>query len=78
MNLTLLHEQRVSRSVVLFRSVGEPGAGHAFAEAAFHDKIPFETAELLVEEIVGQLDQADHHIGGDERVLVFDAFLKVS
>jgi hypothetical protein len=31
---------------------------------------------LLVEKVIGQLDLADHHIGGDERVGVFDAFLK--
>ena len=51
------------------RSVGEAGEGHPFAETTFLEKILFETADLLVGKIVGQLDQANHHIGRNERVL---------
>ena len=44
------------------------GTGHAFAQAAFIDEGLFQTAELLVEQIVGLVDQADDRIGRDFRV----------
>jgi hypothetical protein len=38
----------------------QAGAGHAFAEAAFFEEILFEPADLLlVEEVVGLVDQAN-------------------
>jgi hypothetical protein len=46
------------------------------AEAALFEEILFEPPELLVEEVFCQLDQSDHHIGGDQWVGVFDAFLE--
>src|SRR5438477_9790173 len=60
----------------LFGSWRQSGAGHAFAKAAFFEEILLEPPELLVEKVAGQLDQSDHHIGGDERVGVFDASLE--
>ena len=50
------------------RAFGEAGAGHAFAQAAILYKGLFQPAELLVKEVVGQFDQANHHIGGNRRV----------
>ena len=55
-------------------SYGKASAGHALAEAALVEKRLLELAELLVEEIAGQFNQADHHVGGNERVGVLDAF----
>src|SRR5438309_1816900 len=44
------------------------GAGHALAQAAFSQEILFESAELLVEQVVGLVNQADenvcHDVGG--------------
>ena len=41
----------------------EAGAGHAFAEAAFFEEVFFEAADLLVEEVVGLVDEADGDVG---------------
>ena len=54
----------------------EARSRHSFAEAAFFEEILFEPPDLLVEKVVGQLDQSDYHVGGDEWVGVFDAFLE--
>ena len=45
----------------------EAGAGHALAQAAFFEEISLETAELLVEEIVRLMDEADEDVGDDLR-----------
>jgi hypothetical protein len=37
----------------------EPGTGHALAQAAFLEEIPFEALELLVEQVVGLVDEAN-------------------
>lgn len=37
--------------------------GHAFAEAAVVDEFGFEGFKLLVEEVVGLVDQADGDVG---------------
>ena len=51
--------------------VFEAGAGHAFAEAAFLHEVFFEPADLLVEEVVGLVDDADRDVGqGSGRVLL--------
>lgn len=44
---------------------GETGAGHAFAEAALFEKIAFEPPELLVEQVVGLVNEADEDVGND-------------
>jgi hypothetical protein len=41
-----------------FGAVGATGTGHALAQAAFLKKVAFESAQLLIEEVVGELDQA--------------------
>src|SRR5207247_8539760 len=56
----------------LFSPFGEASTGHALAQPAFFEKILFEPPELLIKQVARQFDQADHHIGGDERVGVFD------
>ena len=61
-------------ALVVFAAGGEAGAAHAFAQAAFFQEIPFEAAELLVEQVVGELDEADHDVGGDGGVGMLDAF----
>ena len=58
----------------LFGPGGQAGSSDALAKTAFVQEILFEAAELLVEQIVGELDETDHHIGGDGRVGVLDAF----
>jgi hypothetical protein len=37
----------------------EAGARHAFADAAVFEEVLFEAAELLIEQVVGLVDQAD-------------------
>lgn len=39
--------------------------GHAFAEAALLDEFLFEAADLLVEEVVGLVEEADCDVGND-------------
>jgi hypothetical protein len=46
---------------------GEPCAGHALAQAAFLEEILLEPADLLVEEIVGLVDEADQDVGDQVR-----------
>ena len=55
--------ERDLRFVGLFGALGEAGAGHAFAEAAFLQEILFEPPELLVEQVVGLVDQANKNVG---------------
>lgn len=42
---------------------GEAGAGHALAKAAFSEEGFFQLAKMLVEEVVGLVDQADEDVG---------------
>jgi hypothetical protein len=42
----------------LFSAVFEPGAGHVFAQAAPFHKILFQPPQLLVEQVVGLVNQA--------------------
>ena len=62
--------------MVLLCAFGEAGACHAFAQAAFPDKGRLQLADLLVEKIIRELNQADHYVGGYGRVGVFDALLE--
>ena len=43
----------------------EAGPGHALAESAFLEEILFEPADLLVEEVVGLVDEAEGNVGDD-------------
>jgi len=43
----------------------EAGAGHALAQAALFQEILFQSAELLVNEVVGLMNQADGDVGDD-------------
>lgn len=40
-------------------------SGHAFPDAAFLDEVAFESANLLIEQVIGLVDQADRDIGHD-------------
>lgn len=40
----------------------EAGAGHAFAEAAFLDKVRFQAANQLVEEVVGLVEEPIYNL----------------
>ena len=60
----------------MFGAVGQPGARHALAQAAFFEEILFQAAELLVEQVVGHFDQTHNHIGADGGVGMLDAFLE--
>jgi hypothetical protein len=42
------------------------------SEAAFFEKLLFQLPQLLVEQIVGLVDQADESVGGDFRRRLFD------
>lgn len=48
-------------------AIVEAGFGHLFADAAFLDEVLFEAAALLVEEVVGLVDEADGDVGEDFR-----------
>ena len=41
-----------------------PGVEEAFGEAAFFQELPFQVAKLVVEEVVGLVDQAEEGVGG--------------
>lgn len=58
----------------LLVAFGEAGAGHAFAQTAFPEKVPFEAADLLIEKIICYLDQSHDDIDADGGVWMFDAF----
>ena len=45
--------------------VSEAGAGHAFAQAALLQEIPLQSAELLVYQVIGLVNQADGNVGND-------------
>jgi len=51
---------------------GETGAGHAFAEAALLEEVLFEPADLLIEEVIGLVDEADDDVGHDLNGSGFD------
>ena len=44
------------------RQAGEPGAGHALAQAALFQKILFQPAKLLVQQIIRLVNQADEKL----------------
>ena len=48
-----------------FVAFGEACAGHGFSEPAILQKCPFELANLLVQEIVRLVDNADDNVGDD-------------
>ena len=50
---------------ILAGPVFESGAGHALAESAVGHKIFLQAAQLLVEQIVGLVDQTDRDVGHD-------------
>jgi len=60
-------------SSLLSGSGGEAGAGHALAQSALLEKVLFETAELLVEQVGGHFDESSNDIAADGRVGMFDA-----
>jgi hypothetical protein len=51
------------RGAVFLLTVGEAGAGHLLADAAFFDEVFFQAPDLLVQEIVGLMDEAQRDIG---------------
>lgn len=55
-------------------SRSQTGARHALAQTALMQEILLQSPKLPVKQVVGQLDQANHHVGGNGRVGVFDAF----
>ena len=46
-------------------AVVESGFGHLLADAAFFDEVLFQPAALLVEQVVGLMDEADGDVGED-------------
>ncbi len=61
---------------LLRRAVGEAGAGHALADATLLDEVLLQPQEEAAEEAVGNLDEADEHVGADGGVGVLDALLE--
>jgi len=41
----------------------QSGAGHSFAQAAFLNEVPFQPANLLIQQIVRLVDQANRDVG---------------
>ena len=50
-----------------FTPVGETGAGHALAQAALFEEVFLQAAELLVNQVIGLMNQADGNVGDDFR-----------
>ena len=46
-----------------------PGLGHAFTNAAFLEKGPFQFADLLVQQVTGLGTQTNHNIPNNLRVI---------
>jgi hypothetical protein len=47
---------------------------HALAHASLLNKCRFQVGNLTIQEIAGYVDEADHHVRGNFRVRVLDAF----
>ncbi len=58
-------------------AAGEAGTSHALAQAAFFEEVLFETLELLIEEVVCLMDQANENIGDGFRRVRFDELAEV-
>ncbi len=58
-------------------TAGEAGAGHALAQAAFLEKVLFEALDLLVEQVIGLMDQANEDVGDRLRRPGFDEFAEI-
>ena len=56
---------------------GEAGAGHALAEAAFGEEVLFEPPELLIEEVVGLVNETDDDVGDSVAGAGFDELTDV-
>jgi hypothetical protein len=52
----------------------QSGPGHAFAEASFFEKVLLESANLLVQQVTRQFDEASDDVRANSRIGVFDAF----
>src|SRR6185436_17038825 len=55
----------------------ESSARHALPQAAFLEESLLQAPDLLIQQIVGHLDQTDDHVGGDRRIGVFNAFAEM-
>jgi high-affinity K+ transport system ATPase subunit B len=44
-------------------SVADPGTGHTLAQTASIEKIFFQPAELLVDQVIGLVDEAERDVG---------------
>ena len=53
-------------------TIVEAGFGHLFADAAFLDEVFFQPPSLLVEEVVGLVDEADEGVGPHRRIGVVE------
>jgi hypothetical protein len=56
----------------------QSGVGHALAQAALFEKVLFQPAHLLVEQVTGDFDHAGDDICADGGIGVLDALSKVS
>lgn len=69
---------RVSRLAALLTfSIIKPRPGHSLAEAAFFDEFPVERFQLLIDQVIRLVDQADCDVGNDLRRPGFEEFAKV-
>jgi hypothetical protein len=50
---------------LLLPPVVQPCAGHVLAEASFFEKVLFQPADLLVQQVVRLMDEADGDVGED-------------
>lgn len=51
--------------LLLLFAVGQPRLGHLLADAAFLDEVLFQSAALLIQQVVGLVDKADGDVGQD-------------
>ena len=63
---------RLGRMIFLLGAVVQAGAGHLLADAAIFHEVLFQMADLLVEEVVGLVDEADGDVGKDGGGAVFE------
>lgn len=66
--------EKSESSSALFVSFIQACAGHPLAQATVFEECPLELSNLLIKQVVSQLDQSNHHIGGNGRIRILDAF----
>ena len=67
-------ERKSESAPALFVSFIQARASHVLAQATVFEECLLQLSNLLIKQVVGELDQSNHHIGGNGRIRILDAF----